>query len=195
MKRWASLLGRGGTVLIAISLALLTISIIPPLQTGSFSATTPVGAKSFKISPLDMVMSPQRGWQVTVTANSTLDVYILEVSAQALGTSEPQQGPPSDYPVATLEEFLETNPDSIGRHEEISEGRITYSPTKVTNATLIFSNPGLHNIAVDYEGKILTFIAPATRLQNISLWITPIGFILAIPWLSSLWKQRKKPSS
>ena len=91
-----------------------------------------------------------------------------------------------------LEEFLKANPGSTGLQKEIREGNIEYIPTKVTNATVIFSNPSSETILVEYESVRTAIVAPGTKVRNIALWITPLGTILAVPWLVNMWKQRKQ---
>ena len=197
MKRWIIFLGRGGTVLITMSLALLLASLIPPAQIGTFGGGAHVRSKTFEpLSYYEPVLTPQQGLQVTMTANGTLNVYLLEVSTQTLydwiNEHYPEQEMtfPYFFNVTRLEEFLEANPDSIGWQGEMREGKIEYVPTKVTNATLIFSNPSSDYIIVDYEGSITSLVAPRTKVRNLAQWTIPIGFVLALPWLAQLWKEK-----
>jgi hypothetical protein len=196
MKRWIILLGRGGTVLIAIGLALLLVSLIPSAQLGSFAGGGwVIFPKRFEASFED-ILTPQQGLQVTITTNDTLTVYILEVSIQTLydwiSEHQLEQGmtPPDFSNVTNLEAFLEANPDSIGWQGEIRNGKIEYVPTKVTNATLIFSNPSSDYITVEYEGSITALVAPGTKVRNLAQWTIPIGFALTLPWLTQLWKEK-----
>jgi hypothetical protein len=194
MKRWIIFLGRGGTVLIAIGLALLLVSLIPSAQLGTFGGSGSNVPEMFQ-TPFERVLTPQQGLEVTITANDTLTVYILEVSTQTLydWISEhysEQEKPFYDLDVTRLEEFLEANPDAMGWQGEIREGKIGYIPTKVTNATLIFSNPSSDYIIWDYEASITAIVAPGTKVRNLAQWAIPIGFVLALPWLTQLWKEK-----
>jgi len=208
MKRWTALLGRGGTVLIAISLALFLVSLIPPYPLGSGDGITEVPAGTFSplnsappfFQPLksyyDTVLTPQQGVQMELTANGTITAYILEVNTQTIFNwiSEQQQVPAQDLNVTRLEEFLQAHPNSIGWQQEINKETIehTYIPTKVTNVTIVYSNPSSENIGVNHSYRQKSFIAPGNKVRNIALWTTPIGFILALPWLVNIWKQRKQ---
>jgi hypothetical protein len=195
MKRWTTLLGRVGTVLIAISLALLLVSLFPSAQltTSGFStAIPPKWVQSFT----ETILTPQQGLRITIAANGTLDVYILEVSSLDLyqWVAEIRARALDDFlNVTDLEEFLAANPSLIGWYDEVSNGRIEheYVPTKVTNATLVFSNPSSEYVSVDCEASKTSRIAPGTKVRNLALWTTPIGLILTIPWLAEIWKHRK----
>jgi len=200
MKRWIIFLGRGGTVLIAIGLALLLASFIPSVQLGGFVGTTFVAPKKFHpLAYFEAVptLTPQQEIQVTITANGTLKVYLLEVSTQAvydwISEHHPEQEMTFDFfNLTRLEEFLEANPDSISWQEEIRNGKIGYGyvSTKVTNVTIILSNPTSDYIIVDYEGTKTSIVAPGTKVRNLAQWTIPIGFVLTLPWLARLWKEK-----
>lgn len=193
MKRWIIFLGRGGTVLMSIGFALLLVSLIPPAQLGSSSGGGGIGPKMFQTFS-EYVLTPQQGLEVTINASDTLTVYILEVSTQTLydwiSEHYSEQEIPFYYNVTRLEEFLEANPDSIGQEKEMREGKIEYIPTKVTNATLVFSNPSSDSITVEYEASMTAIVAPGAKVRNLAQWTIPIGFVLALPWLAQLWKEK-----
>ena len=196
MKRWIIFFGRGGTVLISIGFALLLVSLIPPAQLGSSSGGGGIGPKMFQTFS-EYVLTPQQGLEITINASGTLTVYILEVNTQTLydWISEhysEQETPFYDYNnVTRLEEFLKANPDSIGRQKEMREGKIEYIPTKVTNATLVFSNPSSVSVQCMYEASLTAIVAPGTKVRNLAQWTIPIGFILTMPWLANLWKEER----
>jgi hypothetical protein len=197
MNRWVIVLGRGGTVLIAISLALIFVSLLPVAQMGSSKGGGGVGPNMFQTFS-EYVLTPQQGLEVTITANGTLTVYILEVQSQTIydwigAHYSEHESLFYDYNnVTRLEDFLEANPDSTGLQKELREETINYVPTKVTNATLVFSNPRSDLIQVSYEASIQIIVAPGTKLRYLAQWTIPIGFVLAVPWLTHLWKQRTK---
>ena len=193
MKRWMIFLGRGGTVLLSIGFALLLVSLIPSAQLATSAGTTAVPPKWVQ-SFIETILTPQQGLQITIVANGTLDVYILEVSSQVL-----YQWVDDDFlNVTYLEEFLEANPSLIGWYDEVRNGSIKheYVPTKVTNATLVFSNPSSEYVPVDYEASKTSGVAPGTKVRNLAQWAIPIGFVLSLPWLTQMWKRktiRKSP--
>jgi len=199
VRRWRIILGRGGTILLAIGLALLLVSLIPAAQIGNFSGTWIVQPERFDTpyTPFsERVVTPQQGLHITATANSTLNVYLLEVKSQTIyrWINEHHLEPIDSSNVTYLEEFLTSNPESIGWQNEIPNENIEfeYVPTKITNTTLVFSNPSSHFIHVEYEGSITALVAPRSKVQTLAQWTIPIGFVLALPWLIDLWRVRTR---
>jgi len=192
MKRWTIVVGRLGTVLIAVSLALLLVSLIPQINLVSFSASMGVPPGMVQATS-SRVLNPQQGIEIRATIEGTVSLYLLEVSS---GEIFPGTGGPIFSANATdLLEFLDANPDLIiwdyTLEDETFEG--SYTPTKIMNATLVFHNPSLDEDArVDYDLSLISTVAPGEKVRNIAYWAAPIGFVLAIPWLVNMWKQRKQ---
>jgi hypothetical protein len=188
MKRWIIFLGRGGTVLVAVGLALLLVSFIPSSQLTTHGGSTAIPPKWGQ--PLfEQILTPQQALQITITANGTIDAYILEVSSQFL-----YQGVNNDFlDITDLEKFLEANPSSVGWYDKVNNEtkKDEYTPTKVTNSTLVFSNPSSEYIPVDFEVSITSQIAPGTKVRNLAQWIIPVGFILSLPWITQIWKRKR----
>lgn len=99
--------------------------------------------------------------------------------------------------VTDLEEFLEANPSVIGWYDEFRNRHNghtehiehEYVPTKVTNATLVFSNPSSEYVKVNYWGALLSRIAHG-KVRNLGQWAIPIGFVLSLPWFTQKWKRK-----
>ncbi len=188
MKRWTTVLGRLGTVLIAISLALFIVSFIPQINLATSAGMMPVAPE--QVYTNTQSLAPQQGFRVNVTAEDSINVYLLEV-----GSDEP-------YPVmhtlfvdaVELQEFLDANPELILWEYKLENGYSDryFTPTKVMNVTLVFYNPTSDQVTVEYEATLTSSVAPGEKVWNIALWTTPIGIILALPWLVNSWKQRKQ---
>ena len=201
MKRWMTFLGRGGTVFITMGLALLLVSRMPsdPLASAHFYTVIPP-----KVSQranlqfyshgqpsqpsYEILLTPQQGLRILIWTNGTTDAYILEVNSQIF-----YQWVGDDIlNVTDLEEFLEANPSVIGWSGEAHNGYIEheYVPTKVTNATLVFSNPSSEYVRVDVE---VTHISRLARIKtrNLAQWGIPLGFVLSLPWLTQMWRRKK----
>ena len=188
MKRWTTLLGRWGTVLISIGFALLLVSFIPSTQLGIVGGSGRIPPE-FSFDVFERVLTPQQSLEVTINASSTLNVYILEVGTQTI-----YDWINGELNATALEEFLKENPESIGRLKEIRDGKIDYFPTKVTNATLLFLNPSSEAVNYDFEVSVKAIVAPGIKVRNQAQWIIPIGFVLATPWIAQLWKEKIKHS-
>jgi hypothetical protein len=192
MKRWTIVVGRGGTTLIAISLALLLVSLIPQINLMTLGGSTSVSPGRIQATN-SRLLNPQQGVQIKATVEGTINLYLLEVSS---GQILPETEGGMVFANATdLQDFLDTHPDLIiweyNLEDETFEG--SYTPTKVMNATLVFHNPSLDERArVDYELSLISTVAPGEKVRNIAYWAAPIGIILAIPWLVNIWKERKQ---
>lgn len=203
MKRWLIVLGRSGTVLVAIGLALILVSLIPPTTTRSFSSGSTIAPNSFQVlgrgagpfagmngtfySHFFSTLTPQQELIVEIECDGTIEVYLLKIGIMDLldnfsGT---------DRNVSLLEEFLQVNPDLIGWQGEMIEGVVDYVPTEVIDATMIFSNPSPNRISIDYTGRILRLLAPTEKVKTLAIWTISIGFVLALPWILDIRKSRK----
>ncbi len=200
MKRWTIFSGRGGTVLITIGLALLLVSLLPPARIDRSFVRNTVPPKwtqpannLVKGIVFDVILTPQEELRMEICGHGTLDVYILEVSSQIL-----YQGVGDDLlNITDLEEFLEANPSVIGWSDEVHNGTIIeyeYVPTKVTNATLVFSNPSSEYVKVHGNVDLMSHLA-GFKVRNLAQWAIPIGFVLSLPWLTQMWKRKTRRSS
>jgi hypothetical protein len=189
MKRWTTVLGRVGTVLIAISLALLLVSLIPQINLMIFRGGMPLSPELIYVTN-SQVLNPQQGVQVKVTVEGTINVYLLEVDSDQLYSEAGMV-----FANATdFQEFLDTNPDMIIWEYNLEDESFerSYTPTKVMRATLVFYNPSSDEAIVDYEVTLISRVAPGEKVRNITYFAAPIGIILTIPWFLNVWKQRKQ---
>ena len=203
MKRWLIVLGRAGTVLVAVGLALLLVSLIPPAVRTSFSSGNFVNPNTFGLlepgrgpfvnmnftffSHFFSTLTPQQELKVELVCNGTLDVYILKIDLKDFMDNFHD----SDQSVTLLEEFLQANPNVIGWQGEILEGVVDYIPTEVINATMILSNPSSTRIHFEFKGNILNLFAPTEKVRTLAIWMIPLGLVLALPWLLDLRKSKK----
>jgi len=198
MKRWTVLSGRIGTVLLAIGLALLLVSLIPPM-----GGQTSSSMGSFYFYPrlwqtlFEQLLTPQQNLHFSVTANGTLSVYLFEIgSVVILDWIREHHSEALDYlsNVTYFEEFLQANPASSIWQREIHSEKIEqdYTPTKVTNVTLVLSNPNPDFVSINYSTEVETLIAPTGKVKTLAIWIIPLGFVLALPWLIDLWRAKTR---
>jgi hypothetical protein len=193
VKRWIIVLGRGGTVLIAISLALLLVSLIPQIQMSSSKGGGPLSPGGISIVFSQPYFNPQQELEVAVTVEGTLTVYLLELNIEFGFT--PDAGFVQRFNVTDLQQILQENRDLIIWEHEVENGdyKRSYTPTRVMNATLIVYNQPDSEIAyLEYNVALQSGLAPRDKVRNIAYWAAPIGVILMIPWLVNLWKERKQ---
>ena len=77
--RWITLLGRIGTVILMIGLALLVFSLIPSGAGSQFGWSQPIGPEQYMLEELG-VYSPQTGLQISVESTDNVRVYLLGLS-------------------------------------------------------------------------------------------------------------------
>ncbi|PVX23197.1 MAG: hypothetical protein CW716_12695 [Candidatus Bathyarchaeum sp.] len=191
MKRWKTVVGRLGTVLIAVGLALLLISFIPGIQSSSTKGRTIVRPERFMIVFSPGTITPQQEVQASVTVEGKLDIYLLEVDADLHfinGTFD------YAFNLTDLQEILQEHPEQIKREQRVEDSsyELNFTPLKIMNATVVVYNQGSENAEMEYDISLKTSLAPSGKLQTIACFAAPIGSIMAIPWLLDIWKGRKK---
>jgi hypothetical protein len=77
--RWIALLGRTGTVILAIGLALLIAWLIPSGAGSQFMWSQPIEPEQYMLRESG-VYSPQNGLQISVNATDNVRVYLLGVT-------------------------------------------------------------------------------------------------------------------
>jgi hypothetical protein len=82
--RWITLLGRTGTVILAIGLALLIAWLIPSGVNYRSGWMGPIEPEQYETAE-PQVWSPQNGLQISVEATGNVNVYLLGVSLPELG--------------------------------------------------------------------------------------------------------------
>jgi len=197
MNRWLVLVSRVGTAFTAIGLALLLISLIPSSSSGTQSQLgNSIQSKTFDNS-FDQVMSPQESATFTVTSDTSVDVYLLEVSGSFLfHWISDNYGAPGKYfynNVTYLKSFL-GNFTQSNVYSQIATSYFSYqyTPTKITNVTLIISNPSSSFANVEESWKVSQQVAPASRVATLADLTIPIGLVLAIPWFVDLYQRRAR---
>lgn len=191
MKRWPVILGRVGTVLIAIGLALFLISLIPPAQ----SSNAGNGSIRESWQPYyETTLTPQQTLRVSVTANGTLDVYMLETSTGAIERWIAEQNPNEVGNVTYFDLFLEANSSLIAWQGEVHSGTIDheYSPGMVVTVAFIVSSHGSDYVSFDYSVSVISGKAPAAKVQTLSEFAIPVGIVFTIPWLNELLRARRR---
>jgi hypothetical protein len=190
VKRWPVILSRVGTVLIAIGLALFLVSLIPPAQ----SSNSGNGSISESWQTYyETTLTPQQTLRVTVTANGTLDVYMLETSTATIDTwITDQNGWVGN--VTLFDQFLEAHSSLIAWQGEAHSGTINheYSSDTVVDITFVVSSHATDYVSFDYSVSVIIGKAPAAKVQTLSEFAIPVGIVFTIPWLNELLRARRR---
>ena len=191
--------------MVAAGLALLLVSLIPPARTTSFGSADQVPPETFRslgstagpfvnpnftsYSRFFSILTPQQELKIDFSNNGTVDIYLLKTNLESLMNTFG-----GERSVASLEEFLQSNPDVIGWQGEILDGTLDYIPTQVINVTLLFSNPSSNTVSVGYNGSVFSLIAPTGKVQTLGIFAIPIGIVLTLPGIQNFMKSRKSTS-
>jgi len=207
VKRWPIVLGRCGTVLLAVGLALLLVSLIPSVQLGSSTMTVEsVGANGWWGDNLQSLTSqptltPEQTLHITVNITGTVNVTLVGTTVEAIMTwiGNIQPNVTDLFNVSYFDEFVKSNPTMIVWQHELNNATIDYDyiPTDVIstdqiNMSLIASNYGSNPVIVQYIGSVEGGVAPTMKVQTLYEFAIPIGAALTLPWLNELARTRRK---
>jgi hypothetical protein len=208
MKRSVLFLGRLGTVMIFVSIAILLSSGIGPLTVGGTSNIGTIPANSFNIlqgplftpyttyNPL-LNLSPQNAAKISINSTSSVNAYLMNgdkaVIVNWIRTNHPEQPTNgTNSPNTTiLDEFLQTHPNLIlwqGQGEKI---HLNYVPTEIVNITIIVSNPNGNSANIKYSLDVEYGFASISRMRSVAIWTLPIGVLCALPWTTLKIMQRR----
>lgn len=131
--------------------------------------------------------------RVNVTANGTLDVYMLETSIGAIDRWIAEQNG-SVGNVTLFDLFLKANSSLIAWHGEVHSGTIDheYSPGTVVNVAFVVSSNSSDYVSFDWSVSVITGKAPAAKVQTLSEFAIPVGIVFTIPWLNELLRARRR---
>lgn len=194
MKRWSIVLGRGGTVLLAVGLALLLVSLIPSVTVSVQGAPQVISSASWQTSFVG-TMAPEQTLHISIATNGTIHAYLLETwpstAYEWIAEHHPEL---TGFPNVTyFDQFLNANPALIAWQLAIVNGTVNheYVPATIVNVTLALSNHSSDSVSVDYQGSIASSVAPTAEVQTLSEFAIPIGAVLTILWLAE-WRKAKK---
>jgi hypothetical protein len=206
-SRWIAFLGRTGSTLLVVGLALALLSLVPTAP-GMFNAMGGgnVRPENYFVLPSTRVGSPQIGARITLTVDtssslcfiynctSSVQLYLLTTDAFELmnwaETWAREHFPDLNetqiwsqmYNVSVLHEFLQAHPGALLHNETVNgEHSVDYFPSKVTNVTIVISNPSL--LWADSEIRLVEIatLVPRERVVMPALVLLASGAILILP--------------
>ncbi|MEM2102034.1 MAG: hypothetical protein QXM22_00800 [Candidatus Bathyarchaeia archaeon] len=195
MKRWITVAGRVGMVLVALSLALYLVSLIPQGVVGlSEKNEVTLKAQTFEIiyTSYRIPLNPQVGVRIRTSTNGTLQVKAFDLNITKVFEWLGEHSPARNWTVTLLGEFVASHAEFLVKEQEIPAGNTTfiYIPSKFENSTIIFSNPTLTTVKLSYENDTITVIAEPERIILALIITTPLGVALSTPWIVATLKQK-----
>jgi len=202
------LLGRIGSILLATGLALGLVCVIPatsgptiePRWTSRPMTWTPYSHPQYSPS------NPQKGVRISVTSNSSLQIYVLGTHSLQLrewALSWVKEHFPSlnasqaywaTLDMSVLEAYLQTHPENVMLNEGVKgEWSFEFFPPNVTNVTIVVSNPSLAPTSVDMKTTPIATLVPRQRAVTITEVLFATGIVLALPRIVQKSKNRARP--
>ena len=206
-SRWIAFLGRTGSTLLVVGLTLALLSLVPTAP-GMFNAMGGgnVRPENYYVLHSTRVGSPQIGARITVTVDtssslcfiynctSSVKLYLLTTHAFELmnwaETWAKEHFPELDetqiwsqmYNVSVLHEFLQAHPEALLHNETVNgEHSVDYFPSKVTNVTIVISNPSLMWADAEIRLVEIATLVPRERVVMPALMLLASGAILIFP--------------
>ncbi|HDI12357.1 MAG TPA: hypothetical protein ENF63_02050 [Candidatus Bathyarchaeota archaeon] len=189
MKRVSLTLGRIGTVLLAMCLALAILIFIPPASFGiTSSGMSILMPETFMFIGGPLSLNPQLFIKAELSTNTTIKFYIINL---------PREDAIKWVRIGNLtqfEEFIENNAEKVLLEETISSESATveFTPGGIVNASFIVLNSDSHAAAINYKIELLASIAPKVRIIPAIAYLGPIGAILTGQWIFIKIKDRRK---
>jgi len=197
VKRWTVLVGRIGTVLTVVGLALLLISLIPAREQTYSSYGSTLQPSRFFFSGPSFMLNPQQGLHVAVNSSDELTVYMVQSNYSYISQWFYNNTPAGNYSrmweTSVLEAFFGNHSDIISYQQNVTgEAEFKYIPTMVEQAILVFANYGNETVTYRCQISIINLVAPSMKMLMIAEIIIPIGLVLSTPWFVSFWKEKQK---
>ncbi|HML03591.1 MAG TPA: hypothetical protein VK487_09505 [Candidatus Bathyarchaeia archaeon] len=194
MKRWLIVLGRAGTVLLAVGLALLLVSLIPSIAVSVQEAPQIIGSASWQSYSIG-TMAPEQTLNISIATNGTIDAYLLETTPTTIYEWIAEQHPElmGFVNVTYFDQFLHANPTLIAWQLAIANETISheYTPNTVLNVTLAISNHSSNSVNVTYQSSIASSVAPTAEVRTLAEFTIPIGAVFTALWLAE-WQRAKR---
>jgi hypothetical protein len=191
-----ALISRVGTVLIALSLVLYVVSLIPPASDQSTVSNAIVslqpGEWTLDCTPSIDLLNPQKGIQILIENNETLSMKLFSLNYLYVREWVTQRS--SSFMNETLlEEFANSHSNYLIEKQDFSSGKTVfeYIPSKLENATVIVSNPNAVAVSFYYESQNITVIAASERIFPSIMTTALVGIALAVPKIVLVLKEKR----
>ena len=199
MKRQFYWMGRAGTVLLVVGVAVALVTFIPPAGGSTIGASgrfPPIAMSEVMNFPY--LITPQQQIKLTVEAEGLVLVHILEVSQDYLLEWIIERFPelrPGELNITVMEAFLDAHPDSVIFTDEDRTISWVFTPKRLLKVIAVMTNVDDDPSGVSYEWRVerSTILVPVELSLPQSLVLVTLGIVLALPWTVSTVSTRRSP--
>lgn len=199
MKRQFYWMGRAGTVLLVVGVAVALVSFIPPAGGSTIGASghfPPI--EMSEVMNFPYLITPQQQIKLTVEAEGLVLVHILEVSQGYLLEWIIERFPelrPGELNITVMEAFLDAHPDSLIFTDEDRTISWVLTPKRLLKVIAVMTNVDDDPSGVSYEWSVerSTILVPAEVTLPQALVLVTLGIVLAVPWTVSTVSTRRSP--
>jgi hypothetical protein len=171
------------------------ISLIPSQGLVTSGGSPSVPPQTFQSSPYTIFLTPQQNLVFSASVNGNADLFLLTVSpSPMLDWISIHNVTAYAFNQTNLEAYLSANKAVVAyfrrgvTNQTVIEG---YTPTTVTNVTIVFSNPGSRIANISFETTLSAQLAPTARVQALYLWTFSLGVLLLVPQSLAWWNRRR----
>jgi hypothetical protein len=204
VKRQFYWIGRAGTLLLVVGIALTLVSLMPPSGDSTTGGSGRFPPKNMDVLSFPNLITPQQQIMLTVDADQPILIHILEVGESYFRGWIMERFPDllldgvviggDNSSLIALEAFLDAHSDSAIFNVENKTISWEFTPKRVMNTTAIMANPSDLPTSYEYNVEMSTILAPKGVVLPQALILIIIGILISVPWtLSTI--STKRPRS
>lgn len=206
-NRWITLLGRIGSILIAVALALILLSSFSPNTLREYPILKFTSRPEKYNHVTSGVYMPHEGCRILTTSNESLQIYFLAMRPENL-TNWMLSWISEHFPslnatqvlqtsnASVLEAFLQARPEDVLLKEVMKgERSIDFFPPEATNVTVMVSNPSLMTVDVSVKMSAISTRVPRRQTTTSIGIFAAFGAALVLPKIIEESKRRRKARS
>lgn len=201
--RWIAAIGRTGSSLLVLGLALALVLIIPPMPSGGKWGVRGARRPFSYTHDFRGLFFLQTGLRISVTSNATFQLYLLATTPLQM-TQQIRSWLAEEYPTmngtqiyelshnaSIFETYLQAYSQDILLQASIDEEwSIEFYPPKMTNVTFVYSNPSPTSVNFDLWVTEVTTLVVKEQVLVPTVVLIVSGAVLAVPWSV---QRRNKP--
>ncbi|RLF18635.1 MAG: hypothetical protein DRZ82_07895 [Thermoprotei archaeon] len=181
MRMLSTILGRIGTSILFVCLALMILTYIPPMCVDdSIMAYLLCPGYYFNVARCCDEHGAQMELEIRISANGTFNVYVVSVCSDRLMMNGTLQ---------QLYEFIEKSPDKV--LVEYVGNTFEYSIKEAFNTSVIVANKGESALLVTYRVKTYILMVPYSRVKTLIAYLMPLGITFIMQWILMKIKEKE----